>query len=144
MVQQPRSNQKGKRTISVVVIIAVGSSVVWFSVGVIGRESRLAVTAGVAFLVGKLLGSEIEKSLDKADLLYQEQATQAALEHNKSGQATTWKNPDTDHGGSVTPVKTVEANGKVCREFTQTVTIEGKPETTTGKACRDKQGWIIE
>ena len=82
--------------------------------------------------------------MDKADQLYQAQATQAALKHNKSGQATTWTNPDSNHSGSVTPVKTIETNGQVCREFTQTVMIEGKEETVTGKACRDQQGWILQ
>ena len=163
MIQKhARSHPKGKRTRNVFVIVVLvlmvagcegagtkqiigtgaGAAIGGYAGSLIGKdEGRLAATAGGA-LLGAWLGSEIGKSLDKAAQLYQAQAPQAALEHNKSGQATTWTNPDTDHSGRVPPVKTIEADGRVCREFTQTVTIEGQQETGTGKACRDQQGWV--
>ena len=165
MIQQhARSNPKAKRTMPIFAIIILvfmvagcesagtkqiigtgaGAAIGGYAGSLIGKdEGRLAATAGGA-LLGAWLGSEIGKSLDKADQLYQAQATQDALDHNKSGQATTWTNPDSHHSGSVTPVKTVQADGKVCREFTQTVMIEGKEETVTGKACRDQQGWVLQ
>ena len=121
-----------------------GAALGGYAGSLIGKgKGKLAATAGGA-LLGAWLGSEVGKSLDKADQLFQAQATQDALEHNKSGQATTWTNPDSHHSGTVTPVRTVQANGKVCREFTQTVMIEGKEETVMGKACRDQQGWVLQ
>ena len=163
MIQKhARSNPKATRTRNVVVIlvlvlmlagcesagtkqiIGAGAAVGGYAGSLIGKdEDRLAATAGGSLLEA-CVGSEVGKSLDKADQLYQAQATQAALEHNKSGQATTWTNPDSKHSGTVTPVRTVQTNGKVCREFTQTVMIEGKQETVTGKACRDQQGWTLQ
>ena len=123
---------------------AGGAALGGYAGSLIGKgKGQLAATAG-GVLLGAWLGSEVGKSLDKADQLFQAQATQDALEHNKSGQATTWTNPDSHHSGTVTPVRTVQANGKVCREFTQTVMIEGKQETVTGKACRDQQGWTLQ
>ena len=122
---------------------AVGAALGGFAGSHIGKdEGQLAATAGGA-LLGAWFGSEIGKSLDRADRLAQAQATQTALESNKSGQATTWKNPDTGHTGTVTPVKTYEHQGRPCREFTQQVTIEGKTETVRGRACRDAQGWVM-
>ena len=106
------------------------------------NEGRLAATAGGA-LLGAWLGAEIGKSLDKADQLYAAQATQNALERNPSGQATTWKNPDNGHAGTVTPTRTFKERGRDCREFEQVVTIEGRQETVKGTACREDQGWRI-
>lgn len=121
-----------------------GAALGGYAGSLIGKgKGKLAATAGGA-LLGAWLGSEVGKSLDKADQLFQAQATQEALEHNRSGQPTTWKNPDSHHSGTVTPVRTVQTDGKVCREFTQTVMIEGKQETVTGKACRDQQGWVLQ
>ena len=90
------------------------------------------------------LGSELGKSLDRADRLAQSQATQTALEGNPTGTPTTWTNLDTGHMGKVTPVKTFESAGRPCREFTQTIMIDGKTETVTGQACRDGQGWGLQ
>lgn len=123
---------------------AAGAAIGGYAGSLIGKDQgRLAATAGGA-LLGAWVGSEIGKSLDRADQLYQARATHAALEHNPSGQSTTWKNPDTGHTGRVTPIKTSETKGRPCREFTQTVMIEGKQETVTGKACRDEKGWVIQ
>ena len=105
-------------------------------------NARLAATAGGA-LLGAWLGSEVGKSLDHADLLAQERATQTALETNPTGQPATWRNPDTGHRGVVTPVKTYERDGRPCRDFTQQVTIAGQSETVTGRACRDRDGWKL-
>ncbi len=52
-----------------------------------------------------------------------------------------WRNPDTGHGGSVTPTRTYQtARGESCREYQQTVTIAGRTETAYGRACRDADG----
>ena len=123
---------------------AIGAAVGGFAGSKIGKdEGQLAATAGGA-LLGAWLGSEVGKSLDRADQLFQERATQAALEKNPTGQATTWTNPDSGHTGMVTPVKTYEHQGRPCRDFTQQVTIEGKTETVTGRACRDRHGWTMQ
>ena len=123
---------------------AAGAALGGYAGSLIGKdEGRLAATAGGA-LLGAWLGSEPGKSLDRADRLAQPQATQTALERNTTGTPTTWKNLDTGHTGTVTPVKTFESAGRPCREFTQTVTIDGKKETVTGCACRDEQGWVIQ
>ena len=57
-----------------------------------------------------------------------------------------WENPDSGHGGSVTPTKTyTTTEGTPCREFTQTVTIGGQTEQAYGTACRQADGsWKIK
>jgi surface antigen len=40
----------------------------------------------------------------------------------------------------MTPTKTVETASGPCRDFTVNGTVEGKPETVTGTACRQPDG----
>lgn len=62
-----------------------------------------------------------------------------ALERNKIGQTARWSDPD-GSVHSVTPTKTYYHDEKPCREFRQTVEIEGQMEILEGKACRQKDG----
>ena len=62
-----------------------------------------------------------------------------ALEHNKVGQTSRWNDPD-GSAHSVTPTGTYYDNNTPCREFRQTVEIEGQTEIMVGKACRQGDG----
>lgn len=105
---------------------------------------QLAATAAGAVL-GGIVGSSIGRSLDRADRVHATRTTYDALEHNRTGQASTWRNPDTGHSGTVTPTETYQrGDGRYCREFQQTVTIGGKREQAYGTACRQPDGsWKI-
>jgi surface antigen len=109
-----------------------------------GGKGKLAAVA-IGALAGAYLGSEVGKSLDRADRLAMEQTSQTALESNRSGQASSWNNPDSGHSGTVTPTRTYQtASGGPCREYQQTVTIDGKTEQAYGRACRQSDGsWKI-
>jgi surface antigen len=108
-----------------------------------GRGQLAAVAIGA--LAGAFLGGEVGKSLDRADELAMERTSQQALESNRTGQASGWKNPDSGHSGTVTPTETYQtASGNHCREYQQTVTIGGKTERAHGRACREPDGtWKI-
>jgi surface antigen len=120
----------------------VGGAVAGAQIGK-GRGQLVATAAGT--LLGAWLGHEIGKSLDNADRVAMERASTQALETNRVGQATTWRNPDSGVTGTVTPIRTVEAApGQYCREYQQTVTVGGKTEEAFGKACRQPDGsWKI-
>lgn len=108
-----------------------------------GGDGRLIAT-GVGTLLGAWAGSEIGASLDRADQAYANQAAQRSFETAPTGAATTWRNPDTGHYGSVTPTNTVSRGGSVCREYTQTIYVEGQSETAVGTACRNPDGtWSV-
>ena len=62
-----------------------------------------------------------------------------ALEKNQVGQTSSWSDPD-GKNYSVTPVKTYSEGGVPCRDFRQTVEINGQTEILTGKACRQSDG----
>ena len=93
----------------------------------VGKGStRLAATAA-GTLLGAFLGNEVGKSLDRADAMHASHAQYQALEYTPSGQATAWRNPDTGHYGSVTPIETYEtASGAYCREFQHQAQIGGR------------------
>ena len=109
-----------------------------------GGKGQLAAVA-IGALGGAWLGSEVGKSLDKADRMYAERSAQSALETGRSGQTSSWRNPDSGHAGTFTPVRTYEtASGLPCRDYETTVTIDGRQERASGRACRQPDGtWKI-
>lgn len=105
-----------------------------------GGTGRLVGTA-LGTLAGALIGQDIGRTLDRADQAYLQRTSQYSLEHTASNQPTTWINPDSGHRGSVTPTRTYQTgDGRYCREFTQTVEINGEQQQAYGTACRQPDG----
>lgn len=111
----------------------------------IGKGSGKVIAVGVGAVLGGIIGSEVGKSLDRADRAYMHRTTQQSLETQRSGQTSTWENPDSKHSGTVTPQPAYRGDdGRTCREFQQTVTIDGRSERAYGRACRQSDGsWKI-
>lgn len=111
----------------------------------IGSGSGQLAAVAIGTLAGAYFGGEVGKSLDRADRLAMQNTTQQALETAPSGQAVTWRNPDSGHYGTVTPEPAVQtSSGQYCREYQQTVTINGRSEQAYGRACRQPDGsWKI-
>jgi len=105
-----------------------------------GRGQVLAIAAGT--VAGGIVGGMIGKSMDDTDRL----KAQAAIEHNRTNQASTWHNPDTGATYTVKPKKTYQrANNQYCREYTMTADIAGKKQQTYGTACRQPDGsWKVQ
>ena len=111
----------------------------------IGSGKGQMVSIAVGALAGAWLGGEIGGSLDKADRAYMKRSTQEGLEHGRNGTTSTWQNPDSGNSGTVTPTQTfLKADGQYCREFEQTVYVDGQKQAATGRACRAPDGsWKI-
>jgi surface antigen len=101
------------------------------------------IAAGV--IGGALLGGLVGNLLDQRDRELQAKAASQALENTPSGKPVAWQNPDNGHAGTITPTRTYQtAQGAYCREYQQTVTIDGKKENSYGTACRQPDGsWRI-
>ena len=99
---------------------------------------------GVGTLLGAFVGSEIGKSLDKADMMYASQATEQAYAA-EIGETINWENPETGHRGSITPVREGHTeSGDYCRQYQQTIVVDGQAETAYGIACRQADGsWVL-
>jgi surface antigen len=112
-------------------------------IGAAAGGGGAGIAAGV--LLGGLLGGAVGNYLDQRDQKLAQQAARNALETAPSGTTTTWKNPDNGNSGAVTPKRTYQtASGQYCREYTQTITVGGKKQTSYGTACRQPDGqWKI-
>jgi len=108
-----------------------------------GSGNRIAIGAGV--LAGGLLGNRLAAQLTCQDQKYHAGTAQNAFETQRTGATSTWMNPDTGHAGSVTPTRTYRTGeGTNCRDFTQSVDVDGRQETGRGTACRQPDGtWRI-
>ncbi|MFQ5764629.1 MAG: RT0821/Lpp0805 family surface protein [Rhodospirillales bacterium] len=109
-----------------------------------GGKGQLAAVA-LGTLGGAFLGSEIGGSLDRADRLHAERNAKKALEYSRTGTTSSWRNPDSGYSGTFTPTRTFRsAGGQDCREFHTTVTLGGREEDATGRACRQPDGtWRV-
>lgn len=107
-----------------------------------GSGQRWATGAGV--LLGALLGSEVGKSLDKADRAYAGQANTTAHEA-AIGETVNWNNPDSGNYGTVTPTRDgYSSAGRYCREYQQTIVVGGREEQAYGTACQQPDGsWEV-
>ena len=103
----------------------------------------VAIVAGA--VAGAWLGSEIGKSMDQRDRMAMQETTQTALSNSPSGSTSSWSNPDSGNSGTVTPQQQfTNNNGRPCREFQQSVNVDGKTETGYGTACQQADGsWVV-
>jgi len=107
-----------------------------------GSGNKLAT--GVGVLIGALVGSEVGRSMDEADRLRANSAVQRAYTA-PLGEQIVWSNTSTGNSGSVTPIRDGRsASGQYCREYRQTLIIDGRRETGIGVACQQRDGtWRI-
>lgn len=120
---------------------AVGGGLLGAQVG--SGSGRLWAT-GAGVLLGALVGSSIGKSLDKADIAYAQQAQQRAYSA-PIGQTINWNNPQSGNSGSYVPTRDgYTSSGSYCREYRQTINVDGRTETAVGTACKNSNGtWSI-
>jgi len=97
-------------------------------------------------LAGGLLGGAIGNSLDQRDKEIAMRQAQLALETSRTGQATSWQNPDSGNYGTITPTRTYQTGtGAYCREFQQTIVVGGETQQAYGTACRQPDGsWQVQ
>lgn len=108
-----------------------------------GRGQLAAVAIGA--LAGAAVGNSIGQSLDRADQLYHARAA-ARAGYAPIGRQVYWSNPDTGHYGSVTPLREGlhQGTGARCRDFRQSVTVNGETREFVGAACQAADGsWNV-
>lgn len=108
-----------------------------------GKGQLIAVGAGT--LLGALIGSEIGASLDRADQMYASRALETSYEA-PVGETVSWVNPESGNSGTYTPVQEGYGNetGRYCREYKQTIEVDGQQQEAYGTACENPDGsWQI-
>lgn len=131
------ANNTGQREGFGAVLGAAGGGLLGSQFG--SGKGQLAATAA-GTLLGALIGSNIGRTMDEVDRMRAHQAFEQAA-YAPIGETINWNNPRSGHQGSVTPVRDgVSSTGNYCREFQQTVAIEGRTEQIYGTACRQPDG----
>ncbi len=146
--QTTRPNSEGTITPGQPSNGAVGAVIGGIAGGFLGSQFGEGSGKTVATVSGALLGvwagNQIANSMTQQDVSYYEEATTKA-QTAPIGQTVEWYNPETANKGTVT--KTQEGyvkDGRYCREFQQTVTIDSQTERAYGTACRQPDGsWEI-
>ena len=107
----------------------------------VGKGKGQLWATGAGALLGAFVGSSIGKSLDQADMAYHQQAFERAYSA-PINQPVSWNNPQTGHSGSVTPVQESRhaSTGGLCRQYKQTIVVDGQSETAYGTACQNADG----
>ncbi|TVQ81931.1 MAG: glycine zipper 2TM domain-containing protein [Micavibrio sp.] len=108
-----------------------------------GGKGQLWAT-GAGTLLGAFIGSEIGKSLDRADMIHASRATEQAYTA-PIGERIDWKNPESGNYGHITPVREGHTQaGEYCRQYQQTIVVDGQAETAYGTACKQPDGtWVL-
>ena len=115
-----------------------------------GREGvPFAIVLGIAALVACAVAPASKPShadLTESDLSLAASTMNAALEDARHGETRTWRNPETGHAGAVMPQRTyLSETGSYCREYQETLMVDGRSETYSSTGCRDAGGvwrWI--
>ena len=107
----------------------------------VGDGSGQTAAIIIGTMAGSMIGRHIGQTMDDVDRM----KTAETLNSNRTGQSTTWTNPDTGEQYTVTPTRTFEESGGPCREFALDATVSGEPdETVNGTACLQADGsWQI-
>jgi surface antigen len=105
-----------------------------------GNPSSQVLGTILGVVVGAAVGGYIGQKWDE----YDRKQVAYAMETRPDNSPAQWKNPNTGQAYQVTPQRTYYQDSTPCREFTQTIYIDGKPEVSKGTACRQGDGaWHI-
>jgi surface antigen len=123
----------------------IGSIVGGVAGAYLGKGKGRLITTAIGAVAGAWIGGELGRRLSETDKTLMQDNTQDGLENNETGTTSAWSNPDSENSGTFTPTKTYQqANGEDCREFEQTIYVDGRDETASGRACRTADGtWEI-
>jgi len=107
----------------------------------VGDGSGQTAAIIIGTMAGSMIGRHIGQTMDDVDRM----KTAETLNNNRTGQSTTWTNPDTGEEYTVTPTRTFEESSGPCREFELDATVGGEPgQTVNGTACLQADGsWKI-
>ena len=121
---------------------AIGGAAVGYQIGD-GGGKALAMFLGT--IIGAGVGSGVGRELDEAARYRLAGATQYALESRPSGTRTIWRVSGGRACGVVVPEPAFKnERDQYCREFQQTVVVDGREESAYGTACRRPDGqWEI-
>ncbi len=108
----------------------------------VGEGSGRTAAIIIGTLAGAMIGRHMGESMDEVDRM----RAARTLNDNRTGQSSTWINPDTGYEYTVTPTRTYDQRGGPCREFTLHATVGDDPDQEVyGTACLQADGsWLVQ
>ena len=104
-----------------------------------GGSGRTAAIIGGS-IIGSMIGGNVGSQMDDANRL----RVAHALENTRLNHSRSWVDDDTGYRYTVVPTKTYHQHGKLCRQYTTSILVDGELKNAKGTACRNKEGnWII-
>lgn len=102
-----------------------------------------ATVAGV--IVGGALGAAMTKNLNCEDRSYAYKTYYDGFNSGRPNSSYQWRNPNNGHYGNFRVVSYAnDPDGFRCANYSQEIFIQGRPQTTTGRACQQPDGtWTI-
>lgn len=99
-----------------------------------------------SIILGGITGGVIGNYLGKKDAETHAQTNLEALDKLGAGKTASWKDDSTGNSGSTTVNKvTTNADGSVCKTFTETIKTKEKTTTEHGTACKAPGGsWNVQ
>jgi surface antigen len=104
-----------------------------------GRGRTAAIIVGT--IAGSMIGRQIGDNMDDTDRMQ----TAMVLNDGRTGQGTTWVNPDNGNRYTVTPTQTFEQSDGPCREFRLDARVGDQADQEVyGTACLQADGsWLV-
>jgi len=104
-----------------------------------GRGRTTAIIVGT--IAGSMIGRQIGDNMDDTDRMQ----TAMVLNDARTGQGTTWVNPDNGNRYMVTPTQTFEQSDGPCREFRLDARVGDQADQEVyGTACLQADGsWLV-
>ena len=108
----------------------------------VGDGSGQTAAIIIGTLAGAMIGRHLGETMDDVDRM----RTARTFNDSRTGQSTTWVNPDTGYEYTVTPTRTYDQSGGPCREFSLNATVGSQPDQEVyGTACLQADGsWLIQ
>ena len=102
-----------------------------------------ATVAGV--IVGGALGAAMTRNLNCEDRSYAYKTYYDGFNSGRANSNYQWRNPNNGHYGNFRVVSYInDPDGFRCANYRQEIFIQGRPQTTTGRACQQPDGtWTI-
>lgn len=107
--------------------------------GLVGGADGNIGRAAAGAVVGGLIGSAVGAELDAADRRAALEAEYRALEYGRPGAPVQWRGRSGRYGDVVVGA-TYRVNDYTCRDYTETIYIDGRTQSARGTACRQANG----
>jgi surface antigen len=109
----------------------------------VGRGNGGATAAGV--IIGGVTGAAMTRNLNCEDRSYAYKTYYDGFNSGRPNSVYQWRNPSNGHYGNFRVVSYAnDPDGFRCANYSQEIFVNGRPQTTAGRACRQPDGtWAI-